>query len=191
VQANEQILPVFGATIRARPRGADAVFDHLFEEHYPRLVRTLQRLVGSQAVAEELAADAFCKLCQQPPGRAEGENLAGWLYRTGINLALDSLRSHQRRQKREERAGREYSSREGGDGPLDDLLAQERRQRVRNVISKLKPVQGQVLLMGNSGFTCKEIASVLGMKVDSLYVLMARAKAQFEQTYVQLYGRTQ
>jgi DNA-directed RNA polymerase specialized sigma24 family protein len=59
---------------------------------------------------------------------------------------------------------------------------------VRNVISQLKPVQGQVLLMESGGFSCKEIAAVLGLKPDSLYVLIARAKAQFEKKYVRLYG---
>jgi DNA-directed RNA polymerase specialized sigma24 family protein len=77
------------------------------------------------------------------------------------------------------------------DSPLNDLLAQERRDRVRNVIAQLKPIQGQVLLMGSSGFTCREIAELLGLKLDSLYVLVARAKAQFEQRYLHLYGRTQ
>ena len=52
-------------------------------------------------------------------------------------------------------------------------------------------VQGQVLLMGSSGFTCKEMAEVLGLKQDSLYVLISRAKAQFEKEYTGLYGRAE
>ena len=77
------------------------------------------------------------------------------------------------------------------ENPLNDLLAEERRDRVRAIIAQLKPTQGQVLLMGSSGYSCKEIAAVLGVKPDSLYVLIARAKAQFEQKYLRLYGRTQ
>jgi RNA polymerase sigma factor (sigma-70 family) len=192
VHANEEAILNFGPAVRARQPGADCAFEVLFAEHYPRLVRTLLRLVGNQAQAEELAADAFYKLCQQRPGQKPGENLAGWLYRTGMNLGLDALRANQRRIRREERAGKEALMNETThDSPLNDLLAQERRDRVRNVITQLKPVQGQVLLMGSSGFTCREIAGVLGLKPDSLYVLIARAKAQFEQKYLQLYGRTQ
>ena len=108
-----------------------------------------------------------------------------------MNLALDALRANQRRMRREERAGKEALMNEKHDSPLNDLLAQERRDRVRNVIAQLKPQQGQVLVMGSSGFTCREIAEVLGLKPDSLYVLIARAKARFEQRYLQLYGRTQ
>lgn len=71
------------------------------------------------------------------------------------------------------------------------MLAEEQRERVRTVISRLKPIQGQVLLMGSSGFTCKEIAEVLGSRPDSLYVLISRARTQFEKEYVSLYGRAE
>jgi DNA-directed RNA polymerase specialized sigma24 family protein len=73
--------------------------------------------------------------------------------------------------------------------PLAALLAEEQRERVRTVIAQLKPVQGQVLLMESSGFTCKEIAEVLGVRLDSLYVLISRARTQFEKEYLRLYGR--
>ncbi len=191
MHANEEALPIFPAAVRARQAGADAVFEDLFAEHYPRLVKTLLRLTGNQAQAEELAAEAFYKLCQQRPAQRPDENLAGWLYRTGMNLGFDALRANQRRLRREERAGKEALMKETQGGPLNDLLAEERRQRVRAVIAQLKPVQGKALLMSGSGFTCREIAGVLGLKPDSLYVLMARAKAQFEQRYLSLYGRTQ
>ncbi len=191
MHANEEALSIFGPVVRARQAGADSVFEGLFAEHYPRLVRTLQRLVGNQSLAEELAADAFYKLCQQRPNHRPDENLPGWLYRTGMNLGLDALRANQRRLRREDKAGREALMKETQETPLTDLLMQERRERVRNVIAQLKPVQGQVLLMGSSGFTCREIAGVLGLKPDSLYVLIARAKAQFERKYLELYGRTQ
>ena len=191
MHTSEEALLSFGPAVRARQSETDRVFEGLFSEHYPRLVRTLLRLVGNQAQAEELAADAFYKLYQQRPRHAPDENLAGWLYRTGMNLGLDALRANNRRLRREDRAGREALMKETGNGPLNDLLAEERRERVRNVIAQLKPVQGQVLLMGRSGFTCREIAGVLGLKPDSLYVLIARARAQFEQKYLNLYGRTQ
>jgi RNA polymerase sigma-70 factor (ECF subfamily) len=197
VHTSEEALLSFGPAVRARQSETDRVFEGLFSEHYPRLVRTLLRLVGNQAQAEELAADAFYKLYRQRPRydpeekHAPDENLAGWLYRTGMNLGLDALRANNRRLRREDRAGREALMKETGNGPLNDLLAEERRERVRSVIAQLKPVQGQVLLMGSSGFTCREIAGVLGLKPDSLYVLIARAKAQFEQKYLNLYGRTQ
>jgi RNA polymerase sigma-70 factor (ECF subfamily) len=167
------------------------MFEELFLEHYPRLVRTLLRLLGNPAQAEELAADAFYKLYQHRATRPTAGNPAGWLYRTAMNLGLDALRADSRRLRREERVGKESLMNENPENPLNGLLAEERRDRVRAVISQLKPIQGQVLLMGSSGYSCKEIAAILGLKKDSLYVLIARAKAQFEEKYLRLYGRAQ
>ena len=175
---------------------SDHVFERLFLDHYPRLVKTLLRLVGNPGQAEELAADAFYRLHQhrdRPYWNEQGpdENPAGWLYRTAMNLGLDALRSNARRSRREERAQREGAGNETAANPLYEILAEEQRERVLTVISHLKPVQGQVLLMASSGFACKEIAAVLGVKSDSLYVLISRARSQFEREYVKLYGREQ
>jgi len=169
---------------------SDREFEALFLEHYPRLVKTLLRLVGKSGQAEELAADAFYRLHQHRTQHGAEENLAGWLYRTAVNLCLDALRANSRRSRREERSQREPANQTPGN-PLYELLAEEQRDRVRNVLAQLKPVQGQALLMGSSGFTGKEMAALLGMKPESLYVLISRAKAQFEKEYVNLYGRAE
>jgi RNA polymerase sigma-70 factor, ECF subfamily len=181
-QSHEAVL------LNAGPEStSDFAFEEIFLDHYPRLVKTLLRLVGNPGQAEELAADAFFRLHERRPE----ENPAGWLYRTAMNLGLDALRANARRSRREERAQREGTANGTPGNPLYELLAEEQRERVRMVISRLKPVQGQVLLMGSSGFTGKEIAAVLGVKLDSLYVLISRAKAQFEKEYVSLYGRAE
>jgi len=194
VQQNQEALLLSAEAGLAVRLTSDREFEELFLEHYPRLVKTLLRLVGNSGQAEELAADAFYRLHQHRSQHRSEENLSGWLYRTAVNLGLDALRANSRRSRREEQAQREgLAEGRGGatPGPLYELLAEEQRERVRNVICRLKPVQGQVLLMGSSGFTCKEIAAVLGVKPDSLYVLISRAKTQFEKEYVSLYGRAE
>jgi RNA polymerase sigma-70 factor, ECF subfamily len=171
--------------------GPDAGFEALFLEQYPRLVKTLLRLVGNPAQAEELAADAFYRLHQHRGDRVSDENPAGWLFRTGINLGLDAIRANTRRARREQRAQAENAAAQTAGNPLYELLAEEQRERVRSVMARLNPLQSQVLLMGSSGFTCKEMAALLGVKPDSLYVTTSRAKAQFEKEYVSLYGRAE
>src|SRR5580698_377497 len=132
------------ATASGSSLTADREFEALFLEHYPRLVKTLLRLVGKSGQAEELAADAFYRLHQHRSQHRSEENLSGWLYRTAVNLGLDALRANSRRSRREEQAQREGMA-EGGatPGPLYELLAEEQRERVRSVICRLKPVQGQ------------------------------------------------
>src|SRR5260370_25784325 len=145
VQQSEQVLMGFPATgAHSQEIGRifiDHVFEELFGEHYPRLVKTLLRLTGDPGQAEELAADAFYRLYRQrPPGTRE--NLAGWLYRTAMNLGLDALRSNSRRARREDQAGREVLRNERPESPLQDLLAEEQRSRVRTVLARLKPEHG-------------------------------------------------
>jgi RNA polymerase sigma factor (sigma-70 family) len=166
-------------------------FEQLFLEHYPRLVRVLIRLVGNSGQAEELAADAFYRYHRHQAEEIIGGNPAGWLYRTAMNLGLDALRANSRRVRREEKAQREAVAAAPAGNPLYELLAEEQRERVRTVLCLLKPVEGQVLLMGSSGFACKEIAALLGLRADSLYVLISRARARFEKEYVNLYGRSE
>ncbi|HWD98007.1 MAG TPA: sigma-70 family RNA polymerase sigma factor [Bryobacteraceae bacterium] len=191
MDTSEETLLNFAASPEARDLRADRTFEELFISHYPRLVRILLRLTGNPAQAEELAADAFYKFYAWKGRPFCGDNPAGWLYRTAMNLAFDALRADSRRVRREEGAGRETLLNAPPQNPLNSLLAEERRDRVRAVLSQLKPVQGQVLLMGSSGYSSREIATLLGVKPDSLYVLIARAKAQFEKKYLRLYGRTQ
>lgn len=188
-QSSGQVLPAFGATLDS-DASAERSFENLFAEHYPRLVKTLVRLIGDPGQAEEIASETFCRLYKRWP-MEDSENPAGWLYKTALNLGLDTLRANSRRLRREERVGRETLRAGESRGPLHELLAEEQRTRVRTVIAQLKPVQGQVLLMGSSGFSGKEMAGLLGMTPDALYMLVARAKAQFEKKYVELYGREQ
>ncbi len=189
-QSSGQVLQDFGAAVEARDASIERAFENLFVEHYPRLVKTLLRLMGDPAQSEELAAEAFCKLYKRWPVEP-GDNPAGWLYKTALNLGLDTLRASSRRLRREERARKEALRTQQPGGPLQELIAGEQRERVRAVIARLKPIQGQVLLMGSSGFSGKEMAALLGMSTDALYMVVARAKAQFEKTYVELYGREQ
>lgn len=166
----------------------DRAFEELFLTHYGPLVNTLVRVIGDGGQAEELAAEAFYRLYKQGPDRRELRNHVGWVYRVAINLALDALRSNSRRLHRETEAERVVLAGKVAD-PLQDLLAEEQRGRVRCVLARLKPAQAQILILGSNGTSYRDIAVMLGLKTDSIYTLVCRARARFEQEYLKLYGR--
>jgi RNA polymerase sigma factor (sigma-70 family) len=168
---------------------SDRAFEALFAEHYPPLVRTLRRLLGDAGQAEEVAADAFCRLHRQSPTIATIENPRAWVYRTGLNLALDTLRANLRRVRRDAAADRDRDRHDMTADPLHTLLADEQRKRVSAILARLKPVHAQALLLGSDGLSCREVAGILDIKPDSIYTLVARAKTRFEQEYVRAYGR--
>jgi RNA polymerase sigma-70 factor, ECF subfamily len=157
-------------------------FDRLFAAHYAALTRIFYRAVGDIGLAEELAAEAFWKLHRKPP--ASDYNLAGWLYRTGLRLALDNLKKRKRREHYEAlapAAGEQQS-------PEDALEKIEQQIRVRQILAALKPLQAELLVLRGEGHTLAEIASILSVSPNSVGALLARADTAFRKEYVNRYG---
>jgi RNA polymerase sigma factor (sigma-70 family) len=180
-------LPVISPDIGDQT-GENLTLQKAFREHYGKLVRILARLIGDAGRAEELAAEAFWKLSMRPAlFRPEG-NLAGWLYRTTMNLGLDMIRANSRRKRREQAARVIAISNLQRAGALDDILLEEKRKHVRAVLCVLKPAQAQLLLLRHSGMSYKEIAEFLRLKPASIGTLLARAEAEFEKKYRGWYG---
>ena len=181
-------LPVVSADVGDQTT-EPLVLQKAFKEHYGKLVRILARLTGDTGRAEELAAEAFWKLSRRPAlFRPAGKNLAGWLYRTAMNLGLDMIRANSRRQRREAAARVNALSNLERTGALDAILLAEKRKHVRAVLCALKPAQAQLLLLRNGGMSYKEIARFLGVKPASIGTLLARAEAEFEKKYRAWYG---
>jgi RNA polymerase sigma-70 factor (ECF subfamily) len=151
-------------------------FDAVFHGHYPRVVAMLARLLGDRGQAEEIAADAFCKLAVQ---HGAVDELTAWLYRVAMNAGLDALRSNARRKRREEAADRPQAA----PGALDGLLAAERRERVQVVLAKLKPRDAQLLLLRADGMSYRDLAATLGIEPGSVGSILARAEREFERRY--------
>ena len=120
----------------------ERAFEELFWQTMAPFVNTLIRIVGDRGQAEELSAEAFCRLYKQRPDRRGQQNHAGWVYRVAMHLALDALRSNVRRLHRETEAESVTSSAKVSDA-LQDLLAEEQRARVRSVLARLKPAQAK------------------------------------------------
>jgi RNA polymerase sigma-70 factor (ECF subfamily) len=160
----------------------DDSFDALFAAHYHHLARLIYRVIGDAGHAEELASEAFWKLHRNPP--AENSNLAGWLYRTGLRLALDGLKKQKRRAHYE-------SAAEGAhpvQTPEQDLARREEQRRVRQVLAALKPDFALLLVMRSEGLTLREAAAALDCNPSSVGTFVARAEAAFRKEWERRYG---
>jgi RNA polymerase sigma-70 factor (ECF subfamily) len=168
---------------------AEAEFEQIFLTHYGRIVAVLFRLTGNRAQAEELAGDVFWKIYRQPLPPDRDHNVGGWLYRVATRLGIDALRATARRKRYEQAAGEAaYGADAAGDDPLAEVLREEKRCRVRTVLEAMKPAQAQLLLLRQSGLSYQELAEVFGVKATSIGTLLARAEADFEKRFRDLYG---
>ncbi len=64
----------------------------------------LRRLGGDAHAAADVAQQVFTALARQAPALARGVVLPGWLYATTRNVAVDFIRTEQRRRAREQEA---------------------------------------------------------------------------------------
>ncbi len=166
----------------------DPVFESLFHLHYGRVLAILRRLVYGDAQAEELTNEVFWKLYNQPAAAPVWSDAGAWLYRTAIHAGIDALRASARRKQYEAAAGQAQTQRQPSPGPLDEVLRAEECNRVRGVLSKMKPAQAQLLLMRASGFSYKEIAEVAQVSVNGVGTLLNRAEAEFKKRYLKVSG---
>ncbi|MDE3091989.1 MAG: sigma-70 family RNA polymerase sigma factor [Chloroflexota bacterium] len=161
---------------------AAAQFDATFLEHWQPIYRALMRLVGDHAEAEDLALETFWRLYQRPPSKQRDPNLGGWLYRVATNLGLNALRAHKRRQQHEMQAGK-WAIETSASDPAQMMLDEEERARVRAVLATLDARQAQLLLLRHSGMAYRELGDALGVSVNSIGTLLARAEREFEKRY--------
>jgi RNA polymerase sigma-70 factor (ECF subfamily) len=154
-------------------------FDALFRGGYRRLARLLYRITGDYARAEEVASEAFWRLHLKPP--PSDTNLEGWLYRTGLHLALDHLKKERRRARYESLAAAFRLA------ELPSRMRDE-RDRVRAVLAALKPAQASLILLRAEGFTYAEAAAALALNPASVGTQLARAEAAFRKEYTKRYG---
>lgn len=167
-------------------RRGRAWFDGVFRDHYPRVVAMMARLTGDRGQAEEIAADAFCKLSERDED-ADERSIA-WLYRVATNAGLDALRRNARRTRRERDAHAESLRLAQSGGALEAMLREERRARVQEILGDMKPRDAQILLLRADGLSYRELAETAGVQASSVGTLLARAEAEFERRFRARYG---
>ena len=73
-------------------------FEDLYRQHSTRLYNLAFRMVGNAADAEDLLQDIFLTVYRKLESFRGASALGTWLYRLGMNVCLDRLRSKAARQ---------------------------------------------------------------------------------------------
>src|SRR5258708_35510469 len=83
--------------LRVRDADDSAAFAELIELYHHRLVTVLQHMVGSTEEAEDLAQESFLRVYRGRKKYHPKAKFSTWLYTIANNLALNVLRTRQRR----------------------------------------------------------------------------------------------
>ena len=146
------------AGLNAYRPGSPADFSRLYGASFPRVVRTVVGIVGSQAAAEDCAQEAFTRALRSW-SRWHGEVPAeAWLHRIAVNTAI----SYRRRERI--RALPSLLLKLGAPAPDRDPAEWAHSRSVLDELRRLPPKQSAaVVLRYYHGYTNREIAAALGV----------------------------
>lgn len=133
-----------------------------YRREFPQVVGTLSLYVGSQGVAEELAQEAFVRVCERWESVAAMDSPGGWLHRVAINLANSRFRrrSAERRALRRANLDTQFRAEEGAS---PDALA------VRQALGRLPASERAALVLRFfAGYSVADTAAVLGSAEGSV-----------------------
>lgn len=155
-------------------------FVEIFQTHYQRLYRYLDRLTGDSEQASDLAQEACVRLYR----RGElPDDTGAWLITVAMNLFRNERSSRSRRLRLLTPARGEQVQGDPTSSPLEATLADESRRRVRATIDGMPERERRMLLLRAEGYSYREIANSLELNEASVGTLLARAQRAFRQAY--------
>lgn len=132
------------------------------------LLRYLAALGLPNADAEDIAQEVFLALCHHLRRDGGRENLRGWVFRVGHNLAL----------KRREQMGHVAESIDVCDpapSPEELAVLSRRRERLQAVVAALPDRDRWCLVLRAEGLRYREIAEVVDVSLGSVAASLARS----------------
>jgi RNA polymerase sigma-70 factor (ECF subfamily) len=158
----------------------DDRFVELFESHFPRLYRVMDRLSGDSELAADVVQDAFMRLYQRGslPDRPEA-----WLITVALNRFRSERTTHARRLRLLTPARGERVIGDPPPTPEQAAGASATQQRVRSALDRLPERQQHLLLLHAEGYRYHEIAAALELNAASVGVMLSRARQAFRACY--------
>jgi len=174
--------------------GDEEAFARLVDRHHAAMVRLARGYVRSQAVAEEVAQDAWLGLLRGLD-RFEGRSsLRTWLFRIVVNRAISTGVHEQQHLPVADSELGDDSSRFSQDGwwvtppvhwadeAIDRMVAPELAARVRRLVEELPPAQRQVVTLRDvEGLPSADVCTILGISEGNQRVLLHRARARIRR----------
>ncbi len=177
--------PEIRLMLRVREDDAGA-FEELVELYQQRLVALMHHLVGNAEEAEDLAQEVFLRVYRSRKKYRPRSKFSTWLFTIANNLALNALRSRQRKPTLSLPAQdsgplgprpAEQLVPDRGSGPMRRLERQELTERIRQALEGLNERQRMAVVLNKfEDLNYAEIAEVMGLTTKAVKSLLSRAR---------------
>ena len=168
-------------------RGNRDAYGVLVSRYEKKLQRVLRRLVRDPEQSRDLAQETFLKVYQHLDQFDTSRRFGPWLFRVGVNLAVDWLR------RRKPTVRLSQMARE--DGNAMDVIDPDPRpqieleQEVQQVLQEIPVNYRTVLALRDlEGFSCSEVAAIEGRREATIRWRLSRAREMFRKIWERRQG---
>jgi RNA polymerase sigma factor (sigma-70 family) len=164
-----------------RNTGSEPAFTDLLRQYSGLVYAAARRRLPSHAVAEEVTQVVFTQLAKKPPLVKNDGELAGWLHRTTVHIAIDAWRTEIRRQTREQEA----VLLESAPGAEDTRIWEELTPHLDEALDQLGEGDRQaVLLRYFEGKSMRDVGAGLGISEDAAKMRVSPAVSRLRDELV-------
>jgi len=157
----------------------------LFQAHYPRLYRYVNRLVGEPDLAADIAQETFVSLYRRGslPDAPEA-----WLISVAMNRIRNAASTRRRRLRLLTPTRGEGALADPPRAPDESAEAGETREQVRRALERVPERERNLLLLHAEGYAYRDISIALRLNEGSIGTLLARARHAFRVAYEEVLG---
>jgi RNA polymerase sigma-70 factor (ECF subfamily) len=162
--------------IRRIAQGDQLAMRTLFGRHRVALYRWLRRLVGDEALAEDLLSEVFLDVWRKALSFEARSSVSTWLLAIARHKALSARR---RRTHAELEADTAPSLVDPADDPELALQKKDRAEFLRRAVARLSSEHGEVIdLVYYHGKSVREVARIVGLPEATVKTRMFHARKQ-------------
>ncbi|MCB9742501.1 MAG: sigma-70 family RNA polymerase sigma factor [Alphaproteobacteria bacterium] len=170
--------------------GDPTAYRVLVERYQGRIYTMICGMVRDREEARDLTQEAFIKAFHNLSRFRRDARFYTWLYRIAMNVSIDHIRKHKKRQTsefdeqiatRDADGGIDEAHRSMGD-PGKELARKRLNQRIMDALDTLSPDHKQIILLREiEGFSYKEISDALEVPEGTVMSRLFYARKQLRK----------
>lgn len=170
------------------PPLAPITWESVYAEHAERVAGWAARLGGPTIDGEDLVHEVFIQVQRLLP-RYDGTcKITTWLYGITANVVRSQRRQERRRWLRHLLGGREQARTHSVRTPIEELERREATEIVYRVLDGMREnYRTALILFEIEGLSGDQIAELTGASVQTVWVWLHRARAQFREEFRRKY----
>jgi RNA polymerase sigma-70 factor (ECF subfamily) len=153
--------------------------EQLFVTHHDRVFRAAYRVTGNTSDAEDVLQTVFLRILKHEHGFESIDDAGNYLYRAGVNAALDLMRSKKTAASEPLEEG---VPADAGWRPDRAHHAPQLRDQLREAVARLHPTAAEMFVLRYfEGYDNAEVARMMDTSEGTVAVTLHRTRARLQK----------